>query len=130
MQQDSSEIKSHQNVKQFIVKKVDSLDVRNIGGFEVKNFFGNTQHAIYRYYRPKGRGKHYVSISKENSKIINGEGYFKINIVPQGVFLSIENAMTNEITNEINGRKLRFDDLEQMANDRGLECAYIRNFVL
>lgn len=126
MQKDRSDICSYKTEQQFIVKEVDSLDIRMIGGWKRMNRYGNKEMAFYDYYRPKGKGKNRIKISQDSSDTLGCEEYFTIEVSKTGIWMKAKNKMTTQYKR----RKMKVEDLENMAEERGLECDYLNNFVL
>lgn len=126
IQNDKSDFCSWKTVRQFVVKKVGALDLRQTGGWEAINNYGNTVQAFYEYYRPRGKGKHYVSIGEGDRKTITGKGYFEIIMEKKQMWLNTG----KEMTDKIGSRKIRQEDVQKMAEDNGLESRYLFNFSL
>lgn len=126
IQNDRSDIREQYNDKQYVVAEVNSLDIREIGGWESTNHYGNKIVAIYEYYCPRKNGDHKVMIKKGegNTVIISGHAYIEMG--KNDVWVDY----TNKMTTRIGRRKMTVADLETMADERGLRRGYMRTFAL
>lgn len=124
-QNDRSDIVKWKTEKQYVVKEVDGLDIREIGSWKGTNYYGNTVMAMYQYYRPTGKGKHTIKLSLENNAVYLGNyGYIEMSkwTIGMGTW-----GLTDKNKDR---RKMKVADLEKMADERGLERRYIGTFVL
>lgn len=126
VQNDRSELDEDKNDKQYVIKEVDYLDIRMIGGWEGTNYRGNKIVAIYDYYRPKGKGQHKVNIRKgEGNTVIIGD-YGEIEVVFDRIYV----GTYGKLTTKMGGREMNVYDLIEMANVRGLRPNYLNTFEL
>lgn len=124
-QNDRSDIVEWKTERQYVLKEVDGLDIREIGSWRGTNHYGNTVMAMYRYYRPTGKGKHTIKLSLENNAVYLGNyGYVEMSkrTIGFGTWGLTEKNKS--------GRKMKVADLEKMADERNLERRYLRTFVL
>lgn len=126
---DMSKICSWKNINQIVVKQVDALDIREVGGWKRQRWDSDYQElAFYDYYRPKGNGKHLVKLEKEGTKSVSCL-YFGIEQDKSGLHLRCYPwSMTNQEKGK--SRKLKEAAVEAMAKERGLRCAFIHSFIL
>ena len=126
IQNDRSDIREQYNDKQYVVAEVNSLDIREIGGWEGTNYRGNKIVAIYEYYCPRKNGDHKVMVKKgeANTVIISGHAYIEMG--KNDVWVDC----TKKMTTRIGRRKMTVADLEAMADERGLRRGYMRTLAL
>lgn len=126
VQNDRSELDEDMNDKQYVIKEVEYLDIRMIGGWQKTDYRGNKIVAIYDYYRPKGKGKHKVKIQKGKGNTVKIGDYGAIEVVSNNIYVN----SYGKLTTKINGREMNVYDLIEMASARGLRPNYLNTFEL